>query len=613
MAGQALHWNNPSMDLERFQKPSMPLRAHSFGFQGYPSGFMEQYKPPVRVQASADVTRDVDRYFRRDSANDRDRLPSPVKQAPPPQQEEDKRPPPPLKLDEDRQKPHWLQDKGTSRLQGSDSPRLENGYNSSRDFVIRDPYRDLSSAERERRKREFQIAQEDLAEAARRKKEREEERKEDIRKIRELQENYRPYGQPGGGAPTNDHRKQKFTEHQLVKPGSPKYNEPPRPRYDGVMTERETPSRLLREQDLKMDRVRHSLDQVRNGYPEDRREELLRDQEREIDDLRRKLSLLEKGRQDTAKDRRLSEGVNQQDLALKKLQDDIDQLKREVNPEMRAQSEPPTDRYTNYRQQRGRDFYESTNPYGLSKSPQLAGYLNTTPRRPVGRWYNDKSTYKQDFDEPFFRRGRRVLGNPNKGEYDQWDPFGVPGGGAPRVDATGQRTTQIQRSMGVLGREHADSAKRKKQQNKELLYTIGEQAAYERMKKQAEKEYMQEGSIELAEHMRGPYMKVGYPGGKPNHHLPHSVSNPNVPPPIAQQRQYHHDLEHQINERNKQVQLSKLDDAHKANLHFVEMDKRFKHDNYGGGAPKGLDYRKVKLDNAIHNPTDTPYWTLGRI
>ena len=35
------------------------------------------------------------------------------------------------------------------------------------------------------------------------------------------------------------------------------------------------------------------------------------------------------------------------------------------------------------------------------------------------------------------------------------------------------------------------------------------------------------------------------------------------------------------------------------------MDKRFKHDNYGGGAPKGLDYRKVKLDNAIHNPTDT--------
>ena len=103
--------------------------------------------------------------------------------------------------------------------------------------------------------------------------------------------------------------------------------------------------------------------------------------------------------------------------------------------------------------QRGRDFYESTNPYGLSKSPQPAGYLNTTPRRPVGRWYNDKSTYKQDFDEPFFRRGRRVLGNPNKGEYDQWDPFGVPGGGAPRVDATGQRTTQIQRSMGVLGRE----------------------------------------------------------------------------------------------------------------------------------------------------------------
>ena len=56
---------DPSMDLERFQKPSMPLRAQTFGFQGYPNGFMEQYKPPVRAQASADVTRDVDRYFRR--------------------------------------------------------------------------------------------------------------------------------------------------------------------------------------------------------------------------------------------------------------------------------------------------------------------------------------------------------------------------------------------------------------------------------------------------------------------------------------------------------------------------------------------------------------------
>ena len=56
---------DPSQDLERFQKPSMPLRAQTFGFQGYPEGRMEHYKPPIRVQPSADVTRDVDRYFRR--------------------------------------------------------------------------------------------------------------------------------------------------------------------------------------------------------------------------------------------------------------------------------------------------------------------------------------------------------------------------------------------------------------------------------------------------------------------------------------------------------------------------------------------------------------------
>ena len=36
------------------------------------------------------------------------------------------------------------------------------------------------------------------------------------------------------------------------------------------------------------------------------------------------------------------------------------------------------------------------------------------------------------------------------------------------------------------------------------------------------------------------------------------------------------------------------------------MDKRFEPEkNYGGGAPKGLDYRKVKLDRAIHMPQDT--------
>ena len=49
--------------------------------------------------------------------------------------------------------------------------------------------------------------------------------------------------------------------------------------------------------------------------------------------------------------------------------------------------------------------------------------------------------------------------------------------------------------------------------------------------------------------------------------------------------------------------------------HAVEFGKRFDRDNYGGGAPKGEYIRKVKLDNAIHNPQDAvsiseiiPYW-----
>lgn len=93
--------------------------------------------------------------------------------------------------------------------------------------------------------------------------------------------------------------------------------------------------------------------------------------------------------------------------------------------------------------QRDRDFW------GTSRSPNFL-----TPRRqPLGKWYNDRSTYKSDFDEPFFRKGRRNLDNPNKGDYEAYNPFGAPGAGAPRVDATGQRTTHMQRSMAVLGRE----------------------------------------------------------------------------------------------------------------------------------------------------------------
>ena len=56
---------DPSADLERLMNPSMPQRAKTLGFQGYTAGFMEHYKPPIRVQNSADVAGDVDRYFRR--------------------------------------------------------------------------------------------------------------------------------------------------------------------------------------------------------------------------------------------------------------------------------------------------------------------------------------------------------------------------------------------------------------------------------------------------------------------------------------------------------------------------------------------------------------------
>lgn len=67
--------------------------------------------------------------------------------------------------------------------------------------------------------------------------------------------------------------------------------------------------------------------------------------------------------------------------------------------------------------------------------------------------YNKESTYQKDFDPPVYRRGRRVLENPNKDKFEPYAPWGAHGGGAPRADDAGQRKTRIQGAMGVLGRE----------------------------------------------------------------------------------------------------------------------------------------------------------------
>lgn len=55
----------PSPDLDRFQVSQKPLQAQTHGFQGWPDGGFMKPKQPIRYQPSADVNRDVSRFFRK--------------------------------------------------------------------------------------------------------------------------------------------------------------------------------------------------------------------------------------------------------------------------------------------------------------------------------------------------------------------------------------------------------------------------------------------------------------------------------------------------------------------------------------------------------------------
>lgn len=55
----------PSPDLDRFQVSQKPLQVQTHGFQGWPDGGFMKPKQPIRYQPSADVNRDVSRFFRK--------------------------------------------------------------------------------------------------------------------------------------------------------------------------------------------------------------------------------------------------------------------------------------------------------------------------------------------------------------------------------------------------------------------------------------------------------------------------------------------------------------------------------------------------------------------
>ncbi|XP_052258773.1 uncharacterized protein LOC127863352 isoform X32 [Dreissena polymorpha] len=622
MTAEALSWDSAPSNLRRFNEPIQPMQSTTFGFQGYPENNFIHAKRPLKHMPSADITTDVNRYFRRDSPTE---FYPPANQAPPPRMQT---PPPP----QQDNTPDWLQSKEQSGvpplIQSTLSPRYQDESSYRKPPVIRDPLREMTSAEKRKKIEEHYIAEQDRAEARRRKEDAIREKREDIQKVREMQEDFNPYGLPGGGAP-------------IAKYG---------------------------DENRDIDRTRSSMDQIRNGFPEkkegfgraatmpvktsysdsfgQRNHDMLRQQEREIEDLRRNLDQLESERRfSTNRDTARSDPQNDkmemlenQSLQLRKMQDEINRLKAQddmsftdrpsdrprydVNP--RAQSvsqeplcvftakpslvdnpsfvgylftiEPQTDR-TGMRINRDAAYF------GESEQ-KLPDYL--TRRRPVGKFYNTNTTYTHDYNAPVVRRGRQTLENHNKEPFEPFAPWGQYGGGAPLTDSTGQRRTRIQGSMGTLGRELSDSARARRAHKHELLDTIGQQAAYERARKEAEKAYARQGFVEVADVMR--QQKVGYPKYKPsgligNHHLPHAMSNPYERSTVSEQREYHDYLANQIEERNRNTRLGQLEEKRQAREHFKTQDAFF--GRRGGGNRKGEDLRKYNLDKAIHDPQST--------
>ncbi|XP_052258782.1 uncharacterized protein LOC127863352 isoform X40 [Dreissena polymorpha] len=537
MTAEALSWDSAPSNLRRFNEPIQPMQSTTFGFQGYPENNFIHAKRPLKHMPSADITTDVNRYFRRDSPTE---FYPPANQAPPPRMQT---PPPP----QQDNTPDWLQSKEQSGvpplIQSTLSPRYQDESSYRKPPVIRDPLREMTSAEKRKKIEEHYIAEQDRAEARRRKEDAIREKREDIQKAK--------YG----------------------------------------------------DENRDIDRTRSSMDQIRNGFPE-KKEEMLENQSLQL--------------------RKMQDEINRL-----KAQDDMsftdrpsDRPRYDVNP--RAQSvsqeplcvftakpslvdnpsfvgylftiEPQTDR-TGMRINRDAAYF------GESEQ-KLPDYL--TRRRPVGKFYNTNTTYTHDYNAPVVRRGRQTLENHNKEPFEPFAPWGQYGGGAPLTDSTGQRRTRIQGSMGTLGRELSDSARARRAHKHELLDTIGQQAAYERARKEAEKAYARQGFVEVADVMR--QQKVGYPKYKPsgligNHHLPHAMSNPYERSTVSEQREYHDYLANQIEERNRNTRLGQLEEKRQAREHFKTQDAFF--GRRGGGNRKGEDLRKYNLDKAIHDPQST--------
>ncbi|KAL3836418.1 hypothetical protein ACJMK2_021851, partial [Sinanodonta woodiana] len=76
-----------------------------------------------------------------------------------------------------------------------------------------------------------------------------------------------------------------------------------------------------------------------------------------------------------------------------------------------------------------------------------------------------------------------------------------------------------------------------------------------------------------------------------------------VPLPLYSPRDYHDFLDQQVIEKRKNQKLAEMEGKRQAVQHVQTFENNM-FGKYGGGAPKGRDLRKKKLDYSIHHPSD---------
>ncbi|KAL3836420.1 hypothetical protein ACJMK2_021853, partial [Sinanodonta woodiana] len=165
MAARPAGYNNSLP--RKFNKPASPQYFPDYRFKGFPAGYMVEAHNPLRVQPSADVhDRHIDKYFGK--GVDDSTYQSPL----PPIGDKQDFFPSNQQFDDANLPPLQTPKRDNPPLSPPRSPRR----------VVRDPLRELTTAERGKRIKEQEIADADLREY-RYKKELEKERQREEQKL----------------------------------------------------------------------------------------------------------------------------------------------------------------------------------------------------------------------------------------------------------------------------------------------------------------------------------------------------------------------------------------------------------------------------------------------